>query len=46
MKRYIEPELTEINFDERDIITTSEVSVDIDGGSTKFPDAWKENTGW
>ena len=47
MKKYIKPEIIEIKIDEKDIITVSNyLSADIEGGSTKFMDSWKDNASW
>ena len=46
MKKYVTPEMIVIEFYVKDIITVSNVSVDIDGGNTQFPDSWKGNGIW
>lgn len=39
-KRYETPELITTSFDTEDIITASGIGVNIDGGSTDFPNSW------
>lgn len=47
MKKYIKPEIIEIKIDAKDIITASNyLSANIDGGSAKFMDSWKDNASW
>lgn len=47
MKKYNKPEITEIIIEATDVITTS-IVIDIDGGTTEFPEAWAgiSTTSW
>ncbi len=40
MKLYEKPEIETLKFDTVDIITTSEETADIDGGSQDVPNTW------